>query len=91
MKIEKGAKYNRLFQNKEYQTGAWSVLVTKNFGTYDAYDAANVIQHDLTKIVQKKLIIKIPTDSETLFNVVIRILSNTERRIMNFIKVAREA
>lgn len=68
-----------------------SVLGAETFGMADACDAAIVIQHDMKKILKRTFKIKLLTDSETLFNVVIRNASTTERRLMIDIKAAREA
>ena len=57
----------------------------------DACDAAIVIQHDMEKMLKRKFKIKLLTDSETVFKVVIRNASTTERRLMIDIKAAREA
>lgn len=48
-----------------------SVLCSQSFGVEDLCDATIVVQYDLRKNLNKKLQIKICSDSEALFNVVI--------------------
>lgn len=68
-----------------------SALGAEIFGIADSCDHAILIQHDLIKSLKMKLKIKILTDIETLFYVVIKNASTTVRRLMIDIKVAIKA
>ena len=68
-----------------------SVLGAETFGMADACDASIVLQHDIKKITGRNMKIRILTDSETLFNVVIKNASTKEKRLMIDIKAARQA
>ena len=63
----------------------------EKFGLVNACDAAIIIQHDLSHILKKTLKIVVLTDSETLFNVIIRNGPTSEKRLMIDIKCAGEA
>ena len=67
------------------------MLGAETFALADACDAAILIQHDLKSLLNRKVKIKILTDSATLFNVMVRNASTTEKRLMIDIKAAREA
>lgn len=66
------------------------VLGAKNFGMADTWDAAIIINLEVAKILKKKLKIKILTDSEILFNLVIKNSFPTEIRRMIDINATRE-
>lgn len=68
-----------------------SVLGAETFALADACDNAILIQHDLQGSLNKKVKIKILTDSTTLFNLMIRNASTTEKRLMIDIKATTEA
>ena len=68
-----------------------SVLGAETFALANTCDTAIVLQHDLKKILKKTLKIKTLTDSEALFNVMIKNANTTEKRLMIDIKAAREA
>ena len=68
-----------------------SVLGAETFALADACDAAIVLQHELKGILKRTLKIRILTDSDTLFKVVIRNAATTEKRLMIDVKAAREA
>lgn len=60
------------FSIKKSRRVVRSVLGTEIFVIDNLCHAAIVIKHDLIKILKTKLEIKVLTDSEVLFNVVIR-------------------
>ena len=68
-----------------------SVLGAETFALANSCDTAIVLQHDLKQILKRTLKIKILTDTETLFNVMIKNANTTEKRLMIDIKAAREA
>lgn len=57
----------------------------------DAWDASIVLKHDIRNITVRNMKIKIPTDSETILNVIIRNECSTERSLMIDIKATRKA
>lgn len=67
------------------------MLGTETFALVETCDSLLFIYHELQKKVEKKHKIKILTDSETLFNVIIRNTSTTKRRLMIEIKATSEA
>lgn len=60
------------FCNTKSRRVVRSALVAKTFRMADACDDSIIIQQELTEILKKNLEIKILTDSEQIFNVVIR-------------------
>lgn len=68
-----------------------SVIGAETFGLVDACDSAIVIQHELKQMLKKTLKIQILTDSETLFNVIVRNGPTKEKRLMIDGLAAREA
>lgn len=64
------------------QTVLSSVRGLKDFGSPDACDDCIVIEHDLTKILKKKLQIKMLNDSKMYINVAIRNVPTRERKPM---------
>lgn len=67
------------------------MLGAKNVALTDPCNASIFIQHDLRKILSKNLKIQILTDSETLFNVIIRNAFTTGRMLMIDTNTEREA
>lgn len=52
-----------------------SVVGAKHFGIADACNASIVLKNDINKITVQSMKIKIPTDSKTIFNIIIRNVS----------------
>lgn len=68
------------FSSKKSRKVVRSVLGSETFVMTDSCVAEIVIQHDLIKILKKKLKIKLLTDSENLFNIQVSNSSTMERR-----------
>lgn len=67
------------------------VLGEEPFGFADAIDVAIVIKHYLKQFRNKRIKMKILKYSETLFDVIIRNVSSTERKLMIDVKARRDA
>lgn len=59
-----------------------SVLCAENFGLSHVCDASIFIQNDLRKMIYRRIKIKILTDSETLFTVIIVYAHHLLRRVV---------
>lgn len=68
-----------------------SALGVKAFGLAEISDAAVIIVNGLNLILNRTSKILILADSETLFNVVIRNGTTTEKKLMIYIKASQEA
>lgn len=67
------------------------VLGAETFAKADACDTTIFIQHELKNFLGRTLKIKNLTNSETLFNVIIRDPSEIERILMDYVKAAMDA
>lgn len=61
------------------------------FSLADAFYASIAIQHNVMKIIRKKIEIKILSYGKKLLNLILRNDSNTERRLFIAIKAVMEA
>lgn len=68
-----------------------SVLGGETYAFADGFDFAFTLRHDIENILGRKLSITMLTDSESLFKVIIKASTTTERRLMIDIRATREA
>lgn len=68
-----------------------SVLGGETHAFVDSFDAAFSIRHDLQKMANINIPLKMVTDSDSLFKVIVQSSTTTERRLMIDIEASREA
>lgn len=68
-----------------------SVLGGETYAFADGFDFGFTLRHDLQRITGRKIPITMLTDSQSLFNVIVKASSTTERRLMIDIRATREA
>ena len=68
-----------------------SVLGAEIYAFADAFDYAYVIRHDLEEIMEQKVPLQMLTDSRSLFDVIVKNSTTSERRLMIDIKDVRES
>ena len=68
-----------------------SVLGAEVYAFADAFDYAYVIRHDLEEILNQCIPLQIMTDSRSLFDVIVRNSTTSDRRLMIDIKDVRES
>lgn len=67
-----------------------SVLGAEVYAFADAFDYAFTLKHDLEEILQSQVPLQILTDSKSLFDIITKSSTTTERRLMIDIKSVRE-
>lgn len=68
-----------------------SVMGGECYAFADAFDFAFSLRHDMQKIMSKRIPLQLYTDSDSLFKVISKNSSTTERRLMIDLQATREA
>lgn len=68
-----------------------SVLGGETHAFVDSFDAAYAIRYDMQQMINKNIPLSLVTDSDSLFKVVVKSSTTTERRLMIDMLTAREA
>lgn len=80
-----------LFASSKSKRVFRSVLGAEIFAFADGADEALILMHDLRYMLKEEVPLKALTDSSSLFSIIIRSTSITERRLMIYLQAAREA
>ena len=90
--VDKDMRFNWLqFASYKCKRVVRSVLAGETYAFVDGFDMAYTLRHDLRNIISKDIPLTLVTDSESLFKVIVKSTTTTERRLMIDVKVAREA
>lgn len=55
------------------------------------FDTAYILKYDLKRVADNKIPITILTNSESLFEIMVKSITTTEKRLMIYVRAAREA
>lgn len=67
-----------------------AVLVKATYAIAEYFDAAYILKHDLERMLNKKVQITLLTDSEILFNIIVKSTTTTEKRWNIDVRAARQ-